>query len=252
MHSTWVVLRKEWREVIRQPRGSWSARSWHTDLATYALLGTWIGTQGAGESLRLAGVLAALGMLASVMHGLDGFAGERDRHTLETLYTLALPEGAIALGKAAAALAFGSVMMLAAFAGSGIGAWVAGASWVGTSGPAGIALLAAAGFVAAAAMVAVTVSFRSPTLRKAQQTFMTLFIVLIVSFFVLAFGLPTYAPEVLRHAWVVRAFSWIGALSTGNGVLAFLGFIVLLNLGLLVLLLRTCRRERAVLEGADG
>jgi ABC-2 type transport system permease protein len=247
MADTWVVLWKEWREVMRQPRGSWSARSWHTDLVTYAVLGAWIGTQGAGEGLRFAGYLAALGMLAAAMHGLDGFAGERDRHTLETLYTLALPERAIALGKAAASLAFGSIMMLAAFAGSGIGARVLGAPWVDTPGAAGIALLVAMGFVAASSLVSVTVSFRSATLRKAQQTLMTLLFALLVSVSALALGLATYAPELLRHTWVVRGLSWITARSSGNAVLPLFAFIALLNLGLLVVLLRTCRRERAVL-----
>jgi ABC-2 type transport system permease protein len=42
----------------------------------------------------------------------DSFAGERERHTLETLLTTALSDGAILFGKLAAAVAYGYGMLL--------------------------------------------------------------------------------------------------------------------------------------------
>jgi ABC-2 type transport system permease protein len=42
----------------------------------------------------------------------DSFAGERERHTLETLLTTALPDGAIFLGKLGAAVLYGYGMLI--------------------------------------------------------------------------------------------------------------------------------------------
>lgn len=43
----------------------------------------------------------------------DSFAGERERHTLETLLATRMPDHAILFGKAAVVMAFGTAMMLA-------------------------------------------------------------------------------------------------------------------------------------------
>ena len=108
MRDIQTIVWKEWREMF-----AWKAAGRGTLLSTLVillLLGAFLPLQ-AGEAwftqpLALASwawmpVFLTLGMVT------DSFAGERERHTLETLLTTRLPDTAILLGKILASVLYG-------------------------------------------------------------------------------------------------------------------------------------------------
>ncbi len=103
----------------------------------------------------------------------DAFAGERERHTLETLLATRLSDGAILFGKIAAAVAYGWGLALAGVilslitvnAAYGRGGWL-------MFPPAALAAIVVLGLLGSslAAGGGVLVSLRAATVRQAQQT----------------------------------------------------------------------------------
>ncbi|HVC30705.1 MAG TPA: ABC transporter permease [Steroidobacteraceae bacterium] len=103
----------------------------------------------------------------------DAFAGERERHTLETLLASRLPDRAILFGKIAAGLAYGwGLMLLALLLGMVTVSLSQGHGQIlPYTGEIGIGA-AVLSFLAAwlAAGAGVLISLRAPTVRQAQQT----------------------------------------------------------------------------------
>jgi ABC-2 type transport system permease protein len=117
------------------------------------------------------GVAAFLGILGPMPTIADAFAGERERHTLETLLAGPLSDGAILRGKMAAQYAVvGAHVVVISI--------VAGVTSAILLGPPGLLVLAAGlvgGGVAAAFTssfvigLGVLLSLRAPTVKKAQE-----------------------------------------------------------------------------------
>ena len=103
----------------------------------------------------------------------DSFAGERERHTLETLLATRIPDRAILFGKGAVVIAFGTGMLLASLT---LGLVVANLAPGGNGWsfyPVPLLFLALAVSVALNVMGAcagILVSLRAPTVRQVQQT----------------------------------------------------------------------------------
>lgn len=172
----------------------------------------------------------------------DSFAGERERHTLETLLASRLSDRAILFGKLLAALAYGWGLTLA-----GLFASVVTINLVHGQGqflffPAGIALgiLAFSLLVALlAATIGVLVSLRASSVRQAQQT---------VSTAMFIFLIPLILLPMLPESWREGAAAALGqinapAIAAGAAVL-----LIALDAILLVVAMLRFQRTRLILD----
>lgn len=108
MRDIYVMTRKEWREIVAEVGGP--GRALFQLGAGLLVAGVLLPYQ-FGPAYVSAGALIALTALMPVMFILpivaDTFAGERERHTLETLLSTRLPDGAILFGKVASVVSYG-------------------------------------------------------------------------------------------------------------------------------------------------
>lgn len=172
----------------------------------------------------------------------DAFAGERERHTLETLLASRLPDRAILAGKIGAAVLYAwGLTLLCVLAGSvainiahGKGRILFYAAPV-AAGIFGLTFLVAL----LASGLGVLVSLRAATVRQAQQTFSIAFLLMFISLFVLPM-LP--AP--------VKA-KLLAAVSGLDATTAALAVVLLLAVADTVILLiadARFRRDRLILD----
>jgi ABC-2 type transport system permease protein len=160
--------------------------------------------------------------------GADSFAGERERHTLETLLASRLPDLAIFFGKLLAITLFGwAQSMLAAIVAiivvnikaPGALTFYSGAN---TLSILGIGLLTA--LVAAAATS--LVSLRSATVRQAQQLLSIGLVVIIIGS---TFGLQALSPQLrLRLLTTIATSSFATLAWEAAGILAVIATILIL------------------------
>jgi ABC-2 type transport system permease protein len=130
----------------------------------------------------------------------DSFAGERERHTLETLLASRLPDLAILLGKMVAAVGYGWALVLAMLGLGLVTVQVTGPTaivpWAMLLGASVMALLGSA----IAAGAGVLVSLRSPTVRQAAQA-------LNVAILLLVF-VPVFTIQALPIVWRAELALW--------------------------------------------
>ncbi|MGE5548885.1 MAG: ABC-2 type transporter [Bacillota bacterium] len=174
---------------------------------------------------------------------LDSFAGERERHTLETLLASRLSDRAILYGKISAAVIYGFAMTLALIA-LGL-ATVNVAFWNGQISlfppeffafALGAALLTNVFFTA----LGVLVSLRAPTVRQGSETLMVAVIAIAVIPFVLYFILTDELKAKLLDAIITA-----GIINLGIGVIFVL--IAMCAIALYAATLRF-RRDRLILD----
>jgi ABC-2 type transport system permease protein len=133
----------------------------------------------------------------------DSFAGERERHTLETLLASRLPDSAIVLGKVAAVVGYGWGLVLSMLV-LGL-ATINATQQTGTPvflpwrALGGAALLSLLGTTIATG-AGILVSLRSPTVRQASQTLSVAILLLLL--------LPVFGVRALPDAWIVQAVGW--------------------------------------------
>lgn len=185
MHDVWTVARKEWLEIfdqlLRIKRGGWSI------LLVILFLGVisplQMGTSWLSSPLMFFyWPVLTTSMTSSLIA--DSIAGERERHTLETLLASRLSDTAVILGKILAAVMYG-----VAFAAVNLGiGWLA----VNLRHGEGELLLIPASRVAALfsligagscfiSGIGVFVSLRAATVRQAQQTFGVIILLLLMA-----------------------------------------------------------------------
>jgi len=169
----WTVIWKEWRELLFQ-RGSLKTTilSWLPLILIFGLLlPIQIGTFWVDSPFTIAywGWLPTLPVMALVA---DSFAGERERHTLETLLASPLSEAAILFGKVITVVTYGLLLTLIVLLVSLISV-----NLIHNTGnillyPIGITLTGIGlGILTATAMasIGIIVSLRSPTVKQAAQ-----------------------------------------------------------------------------------
>lgn len=108
LQDLWTVIWKEWREYL--PRGGATRATLVSLLFLPLLFGVVLPSQRGLEWLNSWPVLIlAVLVPSSVVSGVvaDAFAGERERHTLETLLASRLPDMALLYGKLVAAVLYG-------------------------------------------------------------------------------------------------------------------------------------------------
>ena len=177
----------------------------------------------------------------------DSFAGERERHTLETLLASRLSDTSILLGKVSAAIAYGWGITMASLLLGLITVNVAFGQGELLLYPANIALAGAAlGLLGAglAASAGVLVSLRSSTVRQAAQTMnMSVLVLLFV---------PVFALQALPEATQADLIRRLTATSINQLMLAGLGFLLLLDLALLAAGLARFKRAKLIVDLAGA
>jgi ABC-2 type transport system permease protein len=240
----WTVMWKEWKEMLFRPGSLRSTISGM--LIPIAIVGiflpwqaglTWIDSAASLIAWAWVPIFFVTGMVA------DSFAGERERHTLETLLASRLSDRAILLGKLGASVGYGL----------GMGAFLSlvGLITVNVIHGQGEILLyssltilsgVTAGLIAASltALMGIHVSLRAATVRQAQQTLG--FILMAV--FVLPFIVVRFVPETWLRG-VAGGASAVGTMWVGAGVALVVLFLLTF---LLVAAMVRFRRSRLILD----
>ncbi len=172
----------------------------------------------------------------------DSFAGERERHTLETLLASRLSDRAILLGKIAAGVSYGwgltliilfaQLVTINIFSGEGQLLF-----YQGIIGPGSVVIsLLSAGL---AANVGVLVSLRAPGTRQAQQTLSVVAMALL--------ALPVVLVRAVPSAWRENLSQMILTSQAYQFMLVILCVLLLLNIGLLMITFARFQRTRLIL-----
>ena len=239
-----IVLWKEWKEIVlERSSGAGSYRP----LFLIAVLGIFVPFRmGPERFFSPAGLLMPTFFSAIVITAViaDSFAGERERHTLETLLASRLSDHAILFGKIAASIAYGWLISLASILAGAITLNIVNwhgqilmyhdtASWL-------ILLLGPpllGGFVAT---TGVLVSLHAATVRGAQQT---LGIGLGVLFMGVAFG-----GSMLPAEWIAGLARILITWSQTRLVLTALSILLAIDLAVLFTSMNRFQRAKLVLD----
>lgn len=238
MKDVWSVVHKEWRELLGQN----SMQGRQGILMFVAAFGVILPAMNGREWIASPVVAAALSWVPMFLVSTviaDTFAGERERHTLETLLATRLSEAAILFGKIAAAIGYAAVLCAVSLL---LGLVVVNVMhrdggvlfYQGRVLVAMIGLgLAGAVFVAA---LGTLMSLRASTVRQAQQSLSGVILVLFV--------LPVAAVRFIPDAWKQDALSaaTMGAQTAIAGVMA----VIAIDIALVALALARFQRARII------
>ena len=153
----------------------------------------------------------------------DSFAGERERHTLETLLSTRLSDQAILFGKIASALAYGwGLTLFSAFL-SVITVNIAFANAEGRLllyplGTAAAIILLSFLVSGLSAGLGVIVSLRAATVRQAQQTFSIAFFILFIPLFLI----PALPEELKMKIFILASEINVNTLIIGIMIVLFI------------------------------
>jgi ABC-2 type transport system permease protein len=245
IQDIYAVIRHEWRGFFRYGE---SRRSGWIRWGALCFLGVIIARElgpdfGASWTTIIAVTFIAMIFIPAVVA--DSFAGERERHTLETILASRISDAALLLGKYTANLLYGWVAALAA-----MGLGIAGTylRYGGTDAfqvrPAILAAAAVIGFLGAGAItgVGVLVSLRAPTIRRATETLML--IIIGISF------IPAAVTALPMPAWVEALIDAVPALPPGGPGIREISsaamLLLLLNVALLGITLVRFKRARLI------
>src|SRR5215470_13616557 len=201
-----TVLWKEWKEIVME-RSAGGAGSYRP-LILIAALGILVPLRMGPERFFQASQLLIYAFFSAVVITAviaDSFAGERERHTLETLLASRLSDRAILFGKVSAAVAYGTA---AGLIGALVQAVVANLS--PKNADAGLAFYPVGSIVAIivlallmsllTASVGCLVSLRAATTRQAQLSLTFGFLALVFAPFIIFQVLPRQTQDALLAA----------------------------------------------------
>ncbi|HSV85915.1 MAG TPA: ABC transporter permease subunit [Levilinea sp.] len=234
-----TIIWKEMKEVLIQRGGS--RGGFFGILIILGLMGVILPLQTGSEWLRnpfLLLIWSWLPIFLVINIVADAFAGERERHTLETLLASRLSDRAIMLGKISAAVLYawgmavsgmllGAVTVNLANLGSGL------QFYSGYAFPAGVVLSLLASVLVAS--LGVMVSLHAPTARAAYQRLSAIMIVIWL--------VPTIVLQFLPGELSAEIFGVLGAVNIG-AVLAW-GAAVLLVADMILIYIGLARFRRA-------
>jgi ABC-2 type transport system permease protein len=240
----WTVMWKEWKELLLA-RGTRRGSLWNVllNLGVFGLFLPWqFGLQWLTSLWTVFWVLFVAAFWTTTIIA-DSFAGERERHTLETLLASRLPDRAILFGKFAAALAYvwgqivvclllGAMVVNLAY---GNGQFLFYRASVGL-GAAGLGLLGA-GLVAG---LGILISLRAGTVRQAQQMLLIpITLVLIV---------PSFGAMLLPADLQARFFKWLMEAEVTTLLLGVLAILLVIDASLIALAMARFQRAKLILE----
>jgi len=244
MADVFTVAWKEWRELLQLGGSHRGGR--FSLVILIGVFGVFLPLQAGADWVQSPATVFYWGWVPLMLVGsavADSFAGERERHTLETLLASRLPDSAILLGKMFAAVTYGWGLVLIMLVLSLVTVNLSARTgpllvfpWRFAVGAPLLALLGSG----LAATAGVLVSLRAPTVRQAAQTLNVGVLLLI---FIPVLGMQAL-PDSLKAQMAARATA-IGA----DGLLwVSAGLLALLDLSLLAAAFARFRRSRLVLD----
>lgn len=249
MRDVWTVLRKELKELSVVDGGLITSLSF---LAFVGLIGVILPLQIGPLWVRATWPVmfwAWMPLFLVTTVTADSFAGERERHTLETLLTTALPDTAILYGKIVAAVGYGYGMLVAVMVVSLITVNAAFGARVGR-------VLLFETFVSASVLVigllvtlfiasiGVMISLKAKTVRQAGQT-LSLGILAVLWMPGLVLG---YVFRVLPEPQQVALLEWAAQLDGRVAMLALAVLLIILDAVFLTAATRRFKRSCLVLD----
>jgi ABC-2 type transport system permease protein len=240
-----TVFWKEWKEIVFE-RSAGGAGSYRP-LLIVAVLGIFMPWRMGPErffqpsQLLIYSFFAAIAVTAVIA---DSFAGERERHTLETLLASRLSDRAILFGKVAASMAYGWVLALLCVVAGVI--TVNASHWQGSvtlyrDWPSWLILLLGPPLVAGAVATAgVLVSLHASTVRHAQQT-------LTVGFMVVFLG-TIFGATMLPDSWKLWFARVLVTWSAEGMIFGAAAVLLAVDLALLLAGMARFQRTRLVLD----
>lgn len=228
MRDVITIIWKEWKEVLLQ--GGSRGRYW--PFLFVLIVGVILPLQGGTVWVDTpAGLILSAWLPLLLVNNLiaDSFAGERERHTLETLLASRLSDQAILMGKILASAIYAWVMtmivMLVVLITANASGWQGEIRLYPLEVIAGAPILA---FLSAmfSTLVGVHISLRASSVRQAQQT-----LGLVVMLLVLV---PTFGVNLIPHEWRESVGQWLlrlditQAISTLGIIAAALDYFLLL------------------------
>lgn len=246
--DVWTVMLKEWREYLAGSGGGGTGGRGRGVIGVLLIVGIasilWPLQMGRAlftspAPVVVDGMFLPLMILISIVA--DSFAGERERHTLETLLASRLSDRAILFGKLGATIAYG---LAGGLIGALVQAVVANLSQKNASVGAGLAFYPVGSLVAIVVLgllvsllvssVGCLVSLRAATTRQAQLNLTFGYLALIFTPFIIVQLLPKQAQAAI-----------VGALNAAGPTQLFLIFAgVLLVVAVVLLLIAMARFQR--------
>jgi ABC-2 type transport system permease protein len=240
-----TVMWKESKGLLRYSGKRW--KSIITLLMPIAIFGvifpiqfsdTWLAS---GWSMAVS-IITPLMLIATSIA--ESFAGERERHTLETLLASRLPDRAILLGKLLASLLFGWGMTLFLLFVSLV--VVNGLMWNGRIQfyePVIFGLNIIVSFLMSGMVssLGILISLRSPTVQSAAQTIMMMLFMPFLLLQAVVFLLPNFLPKDAVKAFVDR-------LNFSSILMIFLVLLLVVTIGLFLGARACFKRSRLILS----
>ena len=236
----WNITQKEWKELLRQ-RGSLRG-GFLGVLVFMGVLGILMPIQFGPEWVQSASQMIIWVWLPFLLVSgviADSFAGERERHTLETLLASRLSDRSILFGKVVAAISYGwGLSMVCMLLGLVTVNLVHGKGQILMySWEIGLATIVLSLLVASlSSSLGILVSLRASTVRQAQQTFSLAFMLLFI---------PMMLLPVLPQEWQGRLMIWV--VNTDFSTIFPAAMLILFILDILLIAAAMARFQRAKL-----
>jgi ABC-2 type transport system ATP-binding protein len=231
-----AVMRKEWRELM-----SGSSRTNVIAAVVFLLIIAGFAAVIGRPLIETPATLAAswIAFIVLMATVADSFAGERERHTLETLLASAVPDEALLLGKIASSVAYGWFAMLVLLLTILIGANLTNPGVVYPPSVFLGSLVLTPLSLLAFSTAGVLLSLRAPTVRAAQSRLAALFFGLLIPIVFLHPFLP--------HAWKQQA---VATMRSERGLLLALAtqcvVVLVIDAALLAVAMMRFRRSRLI------
>ncbi|HZS06584.1 MAG TPA: ABC transporter permease [Blastocatellia bacterium] len=240
-----TMMWKEWNELLLQQGGVRSGLlpMLILPLGIMGVFLPWQMGRAWVESPLTPALWAWLPLMLTASLVADSFAGERERHTLETLLASRLPDRAILFGKMCAVVGYGwGLTLLSVLIGLVTVNLIYGRGELLLYSPPLTATIIALSLLGAwlSASAGVLVSLRAATVRQAQQ-------VLMITIMLLLFG-PVYGLQALPDAWRARLAGWLTAGGPAKPVIVVMALLTVIDLTLTVLAAARFQRARLTLS----
>jgi ABC-2 type transport system permease protein len=238
-----TVLRKELKEIWAM--GGGGRRGWLSQLIMLGVFGIFLPLQAGREWVNSPLVLlswAWLPYLLAASTVADSFAGERERHTLETLLASRLSDRAILFGKALAVIVYacglawvmlllGLIALNLVYFGQGLimYPWTVGLGIIVFS-------LLGSGLAASAGVL---ISLRAATARQAAQT---------MSLIIFVLFLPVFIVQFLPRETQGAIFEFLQRVEPQQVALGAAAILGVLDAGLIAVALARFQRARLILD----
>ncbi len=240
-----TILWKEFRELFQARQGLFGRGGWISIAITVGLLGVLLpleaGEQWVTNPLNMVWwVWVPFLMVTYIVT--DTFAGERERHTLETLLASRLSDKAILFGKILSVVLYGwGIAMIGIIASLITVNIAAGGEHLLIYSPNVCLALLAFSFLSSllSSVMGVLVSLRSSTVRQAQQ---------ITGLISLVPIMPLVLLDLLPHETLKDLMTSVGQVSGSVLILGTAGIFTLIDFILIAIALKQFQRAKLILE----